>query len=129
MERLRSPPRIRGHVHCSAGGVLSPSIFFACPRDLTLGWFDNSGCAIKEGALKTYSKIFETVPVPFNFGPERGKPPHRELRHLLLFFNSLIITSKCCETGPTVYRPYPRRLQSLPVCRCNCEGGGFSPIA
>jgi len=26
---------------------------------------------------------------------------------------------KCCETRPTVFRPYPRRLESLTVCRCN----------
>ena len=26
---------------------------------------------------------------------------------------------KCCETGPTVFRPYPSRLESLIVCRCN----------
>ena len=25
---------------------------------------------------------------------------------------------KCCETGPTVFRPYPSRLESLTVCWC-----------
>ena len=25
---------------------------------------------------------------------------------------------KTCETGPTVYRPYPRRLESLNICGC-----------
>ena len=24
-----------------------------------------------------------------------------------------------CETGPLVYRPYPRRLESLIICRCH----------
>ena len=24
-----------------------------------------------------------------------------------------------CETGPTVYSPYPRRLESVIICGCN----------
>ena len=31
----------------------------------------------------------------------------------------------CCETGPTVFRTYPRRLESLTVCRCHYKGSTF----
>ena len=27
-----------------------------------------------------------------------------------------------CETGPTVYSPYPRILKSLTICGCNYKG-------
>ena len=35
---------------------------------------------------------------------------------------------KCCETGPTVFRPYPWRLESLTVCRCHYTGSTFFSV-
>ena len=32
------------------------------------------------------------------------------------------------ETGPMVYSPYPRRLQSLTICWCNYKGSTFSSV-
>ena len=62
----------------------------------------------------------------------KARPQHRELR-ALLFPNSECVllrpvelwTMKSCEMGPTVYRPYPRRLESLSLCRYYYKGSTF----
>ena len=33
-----------------------------------------------------------------------------------------------CETGHTVYSPYPRRLESLIICGCNYKDSTFSSV-
>ena len=36
--------------------------------------------------------------------------------------------NKVCETGLPVYRPYPRRLESLIISRCHYKGNAFSSV-
>ena len=65
----------------------------------------------------------------------QGWPHHRGLWPLL-FSNSDVgsFTShqtnhwKCCETGPTVFHCYPRRLESLTICRCHYKGSTFFSV-
>ena len=58
---------------------------------------------------------------------------HRGLRLLLCKNRSVgSFTShkrwKSCETGPTVFRPYPKWLKCLTICRCHKKGSTFSSV-
>ena len=63
-------------------------------------------------------------------------PQHRGQRPLLFFEQwrgffyvpQELDKCKCCETWPTVFRPYPRGLEGLTVCRCHYKGTTFFSI-
>ena len=66
---------------------------------------------------------------------DEDRPQHRELRPLL-FSNSVWVlerptelnVNKVCETGPPVYRPYPRRLKSLIIWRSHYKNSTLSSV-
>ena len=68
--------------------------------------------------------------------PRRGWPNHRGLRTLTLFeqwCGFFYVPQepekwKCCEKGPTIFRPYNRWLESLIVYRCHCKGNTFYSV-
>ena len=99
---------------------------YICSSTLTCGWFCECGLIHHKPFWKHQAK-------PATFLPDNGttqvygvRPQHRELR-ALLFSNSARVllrptglwTMKSCQTGPTVYRPCTRRLESLTMCRRN----------
>ena len=63
------------------------------------------------------------------------RPQQRELRALLFSKGAWVLlrptemwTMKSCDTGSTVYRSYPRRLESLTIWSCNYKGSTFYSV-
>ena len=63
--------------------------------------------------------------------PDHTTWPHHPGLHPLIFFRTVVWILlhptwtdqwKCCETGPTIFLPYPRRQNNLTICRCHYKG-------
>ena len=56
------------------------------------------------------------------------RPPHWEIRPTLTYHWIYYMSGKACVAGSTVYRPFPRKSESLTVCRCYYESSTFSSV-
>ena len=90
--------------------------------------------AYPEGMCINGTQVSCEVPSLPNPTTRQGWPHHRNLRPLLFlrnwcgFFFRPTRTNqwKCCEMEPAVFRSYPRRLESLTICRCHYKGLALS---
>ena len=74
-----------------------------------------------KGHKRTFKVLYEGAPPP-PFAYKR-QPQHRDAPILFRIVRGFFYVtqnyqhSRNCETGPPGYRPYPRRLESLAICR------------
>ena len=86
--------------------------------------------AFPEGMYTNGTQVPCEVPSALNPTTRKGWPHHRGLYDPCSFRIVMWVLLrptrtnhwKCCETGPTVFRPYPRRLESLTICSCHYKG-------
>ena len=108
--------------------------FHSHANDLDLDLVHSTGaeCVAQRERAQQDFKVPYKVPhlthPPFTY--ER-QPQHRDHPTLIPivrgFFNvpQNYQHSRNCETGPPAYRPYPRRLEGLTICRWNYKGSAF----
>ena len=97
----------RHHTKAPLAGALSPFMSLLYPPNPWCEWHDEWNLNTTTGS--TSPTLFEQWCGFFYVPQEPDK-------------------CKCCETGPTVFRPYPRRLESLTVCRCHYKGSTFFSV-
>ena len=78
-------------------------------------------------SFRGYGCVFPTFANSLTKGHDTGNFIPYTFRIVCGFFNVPHQTYKYgnCETGPTVYSPYPRRFGSLTLCWCNYKGSTF----
>ena len=88
--------------------------------------------ASPEGMCTNGTQVPCEVPSLPNPTTRKGWPHHRSLRPLLFSKSDVgSFTSHKNKAGKvlcTVFRPYPRRLESLTICRCHYKGSTFSSV-
>ena len=81
--------------------------------------------ASPEGMCTNGTQVPCEVPSLPNPTTRKGWPHHRGR---VLLHPTRTNLGRSCETRHTVFRPYPRRLESLTICRCHYKGSTFLSV-
>ena len=79
-------------------------------------------CLRSSQFIRKYSMIHRCPQIRIRKNSHTGDIVSYSFQTVCGFFN---VPQQYCET---VYRPYPRRLESLIICRCHCKGSTFSSV-
>ena len=114
---------------CKYHIIQSPGLF----RDNLQHWLGDMARLLKV-QFTSYEGMSNDAPIhecESEIDHYTGHCVHYSLRRVCGFFNvpQIFITcARACDTGPTVYGPHPRRLESQIVCRCYYKGRPFSQL-